>query len=218
VRNSILAVAFMLSFTAVTASASTNYAFSTSATYSGGTGTVDNSLSLHGCTSTNLCVDWNAGTDVSDNLVLQLVFTPFSDPSGVATQFDNFGTIQLFCVDASANTANGNCITGTAFDGHLTVTVNQTVPDVETGVFIDALSGTEGAGGTVSFSTSAFNLFSGQLTYSLQQPANYIIAAVGSSATSLQGGVIDNSAPEPASLALMGGGLTMFALLRRRKA
>jgi PEP-CTERM motif len=216
-RFSLLAVG-LLAFTAVTANASTSYAFSTSATYSGGTGTVDNTLSLNGCTLVNLCVDWSAGTDGADNLVLQLVFTPFSDPTGNATQFDNFGDIELFCVDSSKNTADANCITTTAFDGHLSVTVNQTVPDAESGVFIDALSGTEGTGGTVSFGTSSFDLVSGQLTYSLQQPANYIIAGVGSSVTSLQGQVTDNTTPEPASLALMGGGLAMFALLRRRRA
>lgn len=216
-RVSLFAVG-LLAFTAVTANATTSYAFSTSATYTGGTGTIDTTLSLNGCTSGNLCVDWSAGTAGIDNLVLQLVFTSFSDPTGNATQFDNFGDIELFCVDSTSNTASGACITTTAFDGHLSVTVNQTVPDVETGVFIDDLSGTEGAGGTVNFSTSAFALVSGQLTYSLQQPANYIIAGVGSSVTSLQGQVTDNTAPEPASLALMGGGLAMFALLRRRRA
>ena len=210
----------------VAASASTSYSFSTSATYSGGTGAVSSSF----CPSVgDLCIAWAAGTSPglpSDPLVLQLVYTPNTTNNGNAISSgtgDNFGSLQAFCIDNVTGVASTSCGNVT-LDGHLDIALNETVPTVATGHFVDALGGTftgVGAGfGLANFATTSFSI--GVLGYQMQQPGGgYSINAVANNApTSLQGIVTDNTVsgtPEPATFALMGAGLLGLGVTARRK-
>jgi hypothetical protein len=233
VRKSILAVALMLGFSAISAQASINYAFTTAITYTAGSGVVDTSAT---CTANilgvslnaNYCIDFassvaglnyvvayapNAGTGVAGN-----------PPIGTA---DNFGLMQVYCEIAGTSTVSTGCGTAT-LDGGVTVTVNQTLPVVATpaGTFVGVLGGSyvgfNNGAGTVDFSTTGF-VAPGGVQYYLQQPTFPVVGYIlnqpsTNNPTSLQGGVIDQSAPEPATLAMMGGGLAILAALRRRKA
>jgi hypothetical protein len=158
------------------------------------------------------------------------VYTPFSDSETGTTLPEYFGNIQLFCIDTAANAGAGsldsNCSDAT-LDGHLTINVNQTVPDTETGAFIGALSGgATGGGGVLIFFPSSFNLDGGDLTFQLQ-PTIFSTGGLGGipqgesssgGVTTIQGRVTDNSTstPEPASSAFVAIGLLSLCFAARR--
>jgi hypothetical protein len=204
-----------LLLTAGFAAANTTYSFSTSASYVGGTGVVDSTF----CAANDLCVDFTAGA----NLALHLVYAPNVTTNGTALGApgtgDNFGTVQAFCistVDGSTQTTCGS----TTLSGDVTVTLSETLPIAGSGQFIDSLSGTinQNSGlGVVNFGTTGFTI--GVLTYQMQQPVggydiNFINA---NNPTSLQGVVIDTTAPEPATFGLLGAALVGLGIVVRKR-
>jgi PEP-CTERM motif len=214
-----LLILVCLAAVASMASANTNYSFSTTGSYTG-VGTVGGF-----CTAGDYCVNFAAGTDggTGDALVIQLQYTPNSN-SAVATAGDSFGHFQLFCLDDVNGGADSNC-SNVTLAGDFTITVSQTVPFViNTGQFVDTLSGTVGdstGAGFVDFGTTSFTYANGSssLTYTLQQPVGgYLINQISdNSNTSVQGLITDNGVPEPATFGMMGAALVGLGFLARKR-
>ncbi len=226
-RNKILAVAFLIGFSALTASANTNYQFTTAASYvSGGTGVVVPGIN---CPVGGLCIQFADGVDggTGNALAIQLTYTPNAG-IGVASTTDSFGTLQAFCYDTVTSSLNTSCAS-VALDGDLTITVTQTVPfAMNTGQFIDVLSGNLSYSSgipTVNFGTTSFIYDDGiatALQYSMQQPVGgYLINnPQTNNATSFQGTITEVASvglPEPGSFAMMGAGLAGLAMVARRR-
>jgi hypothetical protein len=201
------------------ASANTNYSFSTTGSYLGA-GSVGGF-----CTAGDYCINFNAGNDggTGDALVIQLQYTPNSS-SAVATAGDSFGHFQLFCLDNVTGGADANC-SNVTLGGDFTITVSQTVPfAINSGQFMDALSGTVGVStgaGFIDFATTSFTYAnaSSNLTYALQQPSGgYLINQISdASNTSVQGLITDNSVPEPATFGMMGAALVGLGFFARKR-
>ncbi len=209
---------------AATASATTSYSFSTSATYSSGVGggTVVNDTT--NCPDTgDLCIQFS---DSTSGDFIELVYLERTN-SGNATEGDNFGSVEAIC-DNSSFVSESTC-TGATLSGDITITLDQSSPTSGSDTFIDSLSGTiaNGTGfGTISFSQTSFTI--GSLGYSMQQPVGgYTIDAPSDatapagpdvpSPTTFQGTVTDLSTPEPATFAIMGAGLLAIGMITRRK-
>jgi hypothetical protein len=211
---------------AASASATISYSFTTVGSYTG-SGTVDTTTTVNSCNVTgDLCVDFSTGTDASSDLAVQLFYNTFGDATGNATQAETFGTVEIFCISTAANGGLGALSTGCGnetLSGDLTVTVNQTNPDVESKAFVDVISGTSQGGYTAAFGTSSFTTDSGDLTYALS-PATVTGGHIQSGTNSedgsntLDGSVTANaSTPEPATFALMGAGLLGLGWFARKR-
>jgi hypothetical protein len=211
----LLGLSAVLLLTAGFAAANTTYSFNTSAVYAG-SATVD---TTHCASVNDLCMDFGAGT----NLAVQLVYTPNTTTNGTAIGFpgtgDNFGFIQAFCISTVDGSTQTTC-SSVPLSGDITVTLHETLPLVTSGQFIDVLGGTLGQNsglGIVNFGTTGFTL--GTLTYQMQQPVggydiNFINA---NNPTSLQGVVIDTTAPEPATFGIMGAALVALGFVARKR-
>jgi PEP-CTERM motif len=228
---------------ATTASASVLYDYSTSAMYTASgadPGTADTSSTCTGNTvngiSASYCVDWATTTSNTEYVLAYAAVTQsgtaLTAPTGTN---DTFGYFQLFCYDTSTtgNTPGSNCGDAT-MTGDFTITVSQTVPAVFSSTFTDAVLGNftgDSAGAmTIDFTGTTFTYPGGTntLVYTLEEPTvptpGYGINIVGppTSDTSIQGNIestpLGNSGtPEPATLAMIGGGLSLLGLISRRK-
>jgi len=168
-----------------------------------------------------------SGSSVTDNGVT-LTYAPTSTSVSAPT-FTNFGQI------TATGGQLGNSLNGVTF----TLTINQTVPSVGTGTLTAAtLTGGITAPGTsgafITFQAPNFsveitgNTFSGPgvqiaapggpVTYIVPNNPLAIVAPTSGApagVTSIQGAVSDS--PEPVTFVLVGAGLGLVGLLRRRR-
>lgn len=137
----------------------------------------------------------------------------------------NFGDLIALCA------GGGDCSALTDISGVLiTVTVNQTVPFVQSTQFLGQLGGQISNTQSLSPALATFAPLNTSITdgstitvnYFLQQPSSpvngYILNTINdNSPTSFQGAINTESVPEPSTIALIGLGLLAVGL-RRRKA
>jgi len=169
-----------------------------------------------------------SGTDLTINdLILRYTPNSATVDAPVTPGFTgaNFGEVIALC------SVGGDCSGLTSVAGALiTVTINQTVPFVQStqfnGVLGGQISNTQSLSpALMTFSplfTSTSDGFSQIVNYFLQQPSfpanGYIINSINDNrSTSLQGAVNFEDVPEPSTIALIGLGLAAIAI-RRRKA
>lgn len=214
--------------------ASVTYEYTTSAiNYAGGSGTVDTSgtctANVVNSVAASYCIDFASSVSNTDYV---LAYSGVTNETGTAGAppigtGDTFGFFEVFCETTGTSTQVSTC--GSAsFNGDLSINVAQTLPAVSSGQFVDALSGgytnvTTGAG-VLTFATTSFNYLAPpiNLFYVLQQPTTpvdgYILNNPGS-VTSIQGVIINENAnaPEPGTLATLGGGLALLGLISRRR-
>lgn len=213
------------------ASASITYQYTTAAVNYTGAGSVDVSGTCTANTVNNIaasyCIDFTSSTAGSNYVIAYSGVTNESGTAGpppIGTS-DTFGYFEIFCEVAGTSTTTNTCGT-TTFSGDVSINVNQSLPAVFTGTYVDALSGTltnPTSGAVVlTFSTTSFDYNTNpptDLHYYLQQPTfpanGYLLGP--NTVTSIQGGIIDESAPEPGTLATLGLGLAALGLYSRRK-
>jgi PEP-CTERM motif len=194
------------SLMATVASAGT-VTYSTEGAWNGGASGANSAITVGGLTLT-----FNAGSGALVNS------TPGS--------FISLGNIVL------TGTSTGTSLNGTT----LTLKILETAPGSVNGTIVAGL-----ITGTISTNQSSASIvwspnntttaFAGNLpgviltvgnvvdTYQVTQTTLGLQApGVGTGTTSIQGAVSDTSAPEPATLVMMGAGLGAFGLLRRRRA
>ncbi|MBM3764247.1 MAG: PEP-CTERM sorting domain-containing protein [Acidobacteria bacterium] len=182
-------------------------------------------------------VNWNcngvsgcgvSGNDLTINdLILRYIpnaGNTVNAPSAPGFTGANFGHLIALCA------GGGDCSGLISISGvEITITVNQTVPFVQSTQFTGVLGGQISNTQSLSPASVVFNPLTTSVTdgstatvnYFLQQPNfptnGYILNSINdNSATSFQGAINTESIPEPSTIALIGLGLLAVSFRRRK--